>query len=253
MMSMNKLVIRSVLLPVLMSLGLMMTPTAWAAGGGDLMYFHKPDLDNKASLQRGFKYFVNYCSGCHSMNYVRYNRVAKDIGIPEELLQKNVMFGTDAVGETIELARSDEDAADWFGAAPPDLSLKARSRGPDWIYSFMKTYYVDDTKPNGVNNATLSGTSMPFVLGHLGGWQKAVYEEDSQGQKKITGFEMVKEGSMSADEYDQMLADLVNFMTYAAEPAKLVRYDLGRKVIYFLLVLVALTWLLKREYWKDVH
>lgn len=230
-----------------------------AAGGGAPAYKFEANLANEASLQRGAAAFINYCSGCHSMQYLRYNRIAEDLNIPEDLVRKNLMFGTDKYGFPIE-SNMPHKAEVWFGKVPPDLTLTARARGDDWVYSFLKTFYVEEGRPNGVNNLTLVGASMPHVLGPLQGWNKLVENED-HGEEEAGGhgashepeFEMLAEGSLPPKEYDQLVSDITNFMVYAAEPVKLKRYKLGAWVLFYLVILTGLTYLLKREYWKDVH
>lgn len=256
--------IRRILLIAALSMVLPL-PTL-AAGGGGAMYNFLPDLGNRASLQRGAKHYMNYCSGCHSLEYMRYNRIAEDLDIPIELVEENLMFTTDNVGDTITIARREQDAASWFGAPPPDLSTKVRHRGASWVYSFLMTFYLDETKATGVNNPTLEGTSMPHVLGHLQGWQRPIYEEvvvetkvDEEGNEievtkdVLRDFRIVEEGSMNEEEYEVLVADLVNFLTYASEPARLQRFGVGIGALFFLSIFTTLAYLLKREYWKDVH
>ena len=231
--------------------------SAFASAGGGTAYTFEADLGNEASLQRGAAAFINYCSGCHSMQYLRYNRIATDLNIPEELVRKNLMFGTDKYGFPIEAAMPVK-AEVWFGKIPPDLTLTARSRGDDWVYSFLKTFYLEEGRPTGVNNLTLAGASMPHVLGPLQGWQAHHAEEHHDAAAGGHGpaapqFEMIAEGSLSPKEYDRLVGDITNFMVYAAEPAKLKRYALGVKVILFLIIFTGIAYLLKREYWKDVH
>lgn len=241
-------------------IALLMAPgLAIAAGGGGTAYKFEPDLGNEASLQRGAAAFMNYCSGCHSMGLLRYNRLAADLGIPEELLKANLMFTSDKVGDQIHSSMIPASET-WFGKQPPDLTLTARARGDDWVYSFLKTFYLEDGRANGVNNLTLPGASMPHVLGSLQGWQKHVvaeegHEEDAggHGASHAPEFEMVEEGALSAKEYDRFVSDLTNFMVYAAEPVRIKRKTIGAWVIFYLLIFTVVAYLLKREYWKDVH
>ncbi len=228
-----------------------------AAAGGGTAYTFDPDLGNEASLQRGAATFMNYCSGCHSMGLLRYNRLAEDLGIPEDLLKANLMFTSDKVGDQIHTSMIPA-AEGWFGKMPPDLTLTARARGDDWVYSFLKTFYVDASRPNGVNNLTLEGASMPHVLGGLQGWQAVRHDDEEHAEASGHGssapdFEMIEEGTLSAKEYDRLVSDLTNFMVYAAEPIRLKRTELGAKVILFLIIFTFLAYLLKREFWKDVH
>ncbi len=236
---------------------------AQAAGGAKYPLEHaKVDLADKASLQRGAKYFVNYCMGCHSMNYQRFNRVAKDLDMSDQAVIDNLIFTTDIdgkprkVGELMTIAMDERYAETAFGVIPPDLNLVARSRSPDWVYTYLKTFYKDDSRPMGVNNAAFPAVGMPNVLGHLQGEQRPVYEEiDDHGhtRKVLTGVELVKEGSLSDEEFDQLALDLTNFFVYSAEPAKMVRGKIGFWVILFLLFFTYLAYMLKKEYWKDIH
>lgn len=232
--------------------------TAVASGGGALLHF-EADTGNAASVQRGAANFMNYCSGCHSLRFLRYNRLATDMEIPEDLLQENLMFTSDKSGDHILSAMPSEEALKWFGQAPPDLSLTARARGSDWIYSFLKTFYVDDQKATGVNNLQLPGASMPHVLGGLEGF-KQVAHDDGHGDTGGHGgghdapaFEMVHEGTMTEREYDVFVSDIVNFLSYAAEPGKAQMQSRGKWALFYLLFLIPLTYLIKKEFWKDVH
>lgn len=230
---------------------------AQASGGGHaLPYQFKPDTGNQASLQRGARDFMSYCSGCHSMKHLRYSRIGQDLGIPEDLLKKNLMLTSDKVGDQIKSSLSPEQAVQWFGQAPPDLTLETRVRGPEWVYNFLMTFYVDNAKANGVNNLALPGASMPHVLGELQGVQvkKEVHEgEHAEGHAAGSPLELVQPGTLSPAEYQKLVADLVNFMTYAAEPGKNARISTGVKVMLYLFLLLGLTYLLKREFWRDVH
>jgi ubiquinol-cytochrome c reductase cytochrome c1 subunit len=225
-----------------------------AFSAGDSSYQMVPamnDVSNVASLQRGAKYFVNYCLGCHSAQYVRYNRLGEDLSIDEDQLVNNLMFAAEKPFETMQIAMPADDAQRWFGQAPPDLSLIARSRGTDYLYGFLRTFYLDDSKPTGVNNLVLAGASMPHVLWELQGFQELVEETDENGDvtKRL---ELVQPGKLSPEEYDQFVRDLVNFLDYIAEPMQLERQQLGIWVLLFLLVFGILSYLLKNEIWKDI-
>lgn len=215
------------------------------------------DPANKESLQRGARTFVNYCLSCHSAKYQRYNRLARDLGMSETDVLENLMFTGEKIGDTMDIALSAKDAKKYFGAAPPDLTLVARVRGVDWLYTYLRTFYLDDSRPFGVNNLVFDKVGMPHVLWELQGWQKPLYETetDSQGHehKKVVGLELVEQGSQTPAEYDRTVRDLVNFLAYMADPVKLERQALGIKVLLFLFVLFIITYLLKKEYWKDVH
>ncbi|HLS80314.1 MAG TPA: cytochrome c1 [Steroidobacter sp.] len=233
-------------------------PAAWsAAPGGDVIQRANTNVSNTASLQRGARNFVNYCSGCHSARYVRYSRLAEDLGLSEAQVIENLMFTGERVHDTIRSAIPEEDAARWFGVPPPDLSLIARSRSSDYVYSFLKSFYLDPSRPTGVNNLVLPGTSMPHVLWSLQGYQAAVYDGQSDAarnavHKQFKGFELVEPGSLTPAQYDQFVLDTVNFLEYIAEPMALERRSLGMRVLAFLFVFFLLAWLLKKEYWKNV-
>ena len=216
------------------------------------------DINNIESLQRGARNYVNYCSGCHSMKYVRYNRMATDLKIPEAELKANLMVSLDSKPfDTITNAMP-KDAETWFGKLPPDLSLMARARGgADYVYAFLKGFYVDKTRIWGVNNLVLPGAAMPDVVADLQGLQKPVYknEPDEHGSAHmvLTGVEALSPGTLKPEEYDQFARDTANFLDYAAEPVKAKRQSMGVFVTLFLLVFFAFALMLKREYWKDVH
>jgi ubiquinol-cytochrome c reductase cytochrome c1 subunit len=239
------------------------TAPAFAAGGGDLPYKYQPQTGNLASLQRGARDFMNYCAGCHSLKYLRYNRLGQDLGIPEDLLKANLMFTSDKPGDHIlsSMPKSSGNPAApsesevWFGRAPPDLSLTARERGPDWVYSYMMSFYLDPSKPNGVNNCVLVGASMPHVFADLQGWQTVAKTDDGKCKSehgKIE-FQLVQPGSLSAAEYKERVGDLTNFMVYAGEPGRNKRIALGFGVLAFTAIFGLFCYLLKVEYWKDVH
>jgi ubiquinol-cytochrome c reductase cytochrome c1 subunit len=223
--------------------------------GGIALQHAGTDIGNTESLQRGARNFMNYCSGCHSLKYLRYNRLAADLKIPESELG-NLMFTTDKSFETVNSAMP-KDSEGWFGKQPPDLSLMARARGTDYLYSYLRGYYVDKTRPWGVNNLYLPSTAMPDVMQSLQGLQKPVYknEPDAQGNAKmvLTSLAIMTPGAMKPEEYDQFVRDIVNFLDYAGEPVKEKRQSMGVFVMLFLLVFFVFAYLLKKEYWKDVH
>lgn len=237
-----------------------MAGSAMAAGGHALPFHYEADVDNLPSVQRGAKLFMNYCSGCHSMKYLRYSRLADDIEIPEELLRANLMFTSEKTGDHILSAIPQAKAAEWFGQAPPDLTLETRARGESWVYSYLKSFYLDDSRPMGVNNLVLPGASMPHVFWEQQGWQKKAEHHEGDhgddhggGHGKPKHFEAVTEGTLSPVEYDKFVGDLVNFMAYAAEPGRSDRVSLGIKALFFLALLTVLAYFLKLEYWRDVH
>jgi ubiquinol-cytochrome c reductase cytochrome c1 subunit len=215
------------------------------------------DIKDIQSLQRGARNFMNYCSGCHSMQYLRYNRMAHDLQIPEADLQPNLMFTSDKPFDTIVSSLPTEDAATWFGKAPPDLTLMARERGSDYIYSFLKGFYVDPARPWGVNNIYLPNVAMPHVLASLQGLQKPEFknEPDANGNAHmvLADVKLMSPGALTPEEYDRFVRDITNFLDYAGEPIKAKRERLGVFITLFLLAGLALAWALKKEYWKDVH
>jgi ubiquinol-cytochrome c reductase cytochrome c1 subunit len=224
--------------------------------GGIALLPSGTDIKNTESLQRGARNFMNYCSGCHSLKYLRYNRMATDLKIPEAELAGNLMFTSEKVVDTINSAMP-KDAEGWFGKQPPDLSLIARARGPDYLYSYMKGFYVDKTRPWGVNNLYLPSAAMPDVLAQLHGLQKPVFknEPDEHGSARmvLVGVDAMTPGALKPEEYDQFVRDIANFLDYAGEPVKDKRQTMGVFVTLFLLVFFAFAYLLKKEYWKDVH
>lgn len=231
------------------------TGPALAAGGAAL----EPagyDLENQPSLQRGAKYFVNYCLGCHSLNYVRYQRVGADLGIGDEQL-RSLLFTAEKPTAMMSIAMDRYDGERWFGVSPPDLSLTARARGGDWIYNYLRSFYLDGKRPFGVNNVLLPGSSMPHVLAELQGYQRVEYKAQfdllGNEQQVFDKFVPVTEGKLKPEEYDAVARDLANFLVYVSEPAQLKRMHLGFGVLFFLAVLFLLSYFLKREYWKDVH
>ena len=185
------------------------------------------DIMDRVSLQNGAKLFMNYCSGCHAISFMRYNRIGSDLGLSDELVKQNLMFAGNKPGETMVTAMPEDAASKWFGGVPPDLSLVARSKGTDWIYTYLRSFYEDESRIFGVNNKVLANASMPDALWSL---------KDTQ----------------SETEFDNSVRDITNFLDYVGEPAKLIRLQLGKWVLLFLGVLFILVYMLKKEYWKDV-
>ena len=217
------------------------------------------DVSNIASLQRGAANFMGYCAGCHSLKYKRYSRVAKDLNIPEEQMEKLLLLPGAKKGDYILSPMSKVDGEAWFGKAPPDLSLTTRAKGSDYVYQFLKTFYVDPKSANGTNNLALPNTAMPHVLSALQGVQEAkfkVVETVVDGQPVTEShwesFELASPGQLSPEDYDAFVRDTVNFLEYAGEPYKAKRLSLGVWVILFLLVFTLFAYLLKQEYWKDI-
>lgn len=239
---------------------LLSSSVGFTAGGNGPLFHVNVDVNNRASLQRGAKLFVNYCLSCHSASFSRYNRVAADLQISEENMRENLIFTSQRFGDTMIVAMTVEEGKAWFGAPPPDLSVRARARGADWIYSFLKSFYLDEKATRGVNNKMLPGTSMPHVLWELQGWQDLNPDHGhdnangkGHGAEAKSTFTMVEAGSMSEEEYDGAMIDLVNFLVYLSEPAQLKRKSIGVGVLFFLAALGIIAYFMKRDYWKDVH
>ena len=253
---------RDLIPPPAILLLLLLTNPCWSAGEGGYSLRAHVDLSDRKSLQRGARTFVNYCLSCHSASFMRYNRLGRDLHISEDVLKENFMFGTDKTGDTMTVALNRREAEKYFGVAPPDLSLTARSRGADWLYTYLMTFYRDTSRPNGVNNLAFEDTAMPHVLWQLQGWQEPVYKEevheDGRVSQVIDHLEVVtgpveKPQPYQEESYEETVSDLVNFMVYLGEPIKLKRNKIGAWTITYLLVLLVLVYLLKREYWRDVR
>ncbi|MGH8397754.1 MAG: cytochrome c1 [Gammaproteobacteria bacterium] len=215
------------------------------------------DMSNTASLQRGAKFFVNYCMGCHSAQYVRYNRMGQDLGLNDAQLNSYLMFAGGKVTDTMVSAMPQADATKWFGTAPPDLSLESRSRGTDWIYTYLKSFYLDPKSTTGVNNTVYPHVAMPDILWELQGTQKAVFNTvknpDGSTYQVFDHFEQVTPGKMTPEQFDRADRDITNFLAYMGDPVMLKSRSLGLRVIGFLIVLFILAYLLKREIWKKIH
>lgn len=240
----------------------------YAAGGHVHLDHVEVDLKNQASLQRGMQTFVNYCMGCHSAQYQRFERAAVDLGMNPELVQEHLIFGDQKVGEQMTISMSKDDAGNWFGNPPPDLTLEARLRGPDWIYTYLRSFYADDSRPWGVNNAVFKDVGMPNVLAPLQGIQVATCSHDEMaahgmrgdGVDPLTNLPLTScssiikgTGELSPEEFDKVVYDLVNFMAYIGEPSKLDSHRIGMYVLIFLAFFFVIAFALKKEYWKDVH
>ena len=219
---------------------------SWMAGN---------EVTNTASLQRGAANFVNYCLGCHSLKYMRYERMAKDLNIPAAQLTANLIPTGARPTDYMLSSFPHAEGEAWFGRAPPDLSLVARYRGSDWVYRFLKGFYVDATRPSGTNNLVLDGAAMPAVLSDLEGVKSPVLGAAAEGHagKVVERFDVVAPGRLKPEEFDAFVRDTVNFLDYAGDPAQVQRRSIGLWVVLFLLVFTAFAWMLKKEYWKDVH
>ncbi|MFN0002424.1 MAG: cytochrome c1 [Pseudohongiellaceae bacterium] len=207
------------------------------------------NLEDKASLQSGAATFINNCMGCHSAGSSRYQRVASDLDIPEDLMKDYLVLDADTnIGDLMVSAMPIEASKSWFGAAPPDLSLVARVRTPEWLYGYLKGFYLDASRPFGVNNRVFENVAMPNVLGNLQGDQIPCTTEGCSETIHVEGT-----GSLTAEEFDKQVYDLVNFLTYLGEPALMHRKTIGAYVLFFLAFLFVFAFMLNREYWKDVH
>jgi len=253
--------------PVLFSSG------ALAAGGNYAVDEVHMNMSDKASLQNGAKLFVNYCLSCHSAAYSRYNRVAEDLEIPLELLKENLMFTSEKAGDLMVATMPEADSKKWFGVVPPDLSLVSRVRKPNWVYTYLRAFYLDESSPSGWNNSLFENVAMPHAMYELQGVQKLVGKVEDFGSgaahaaaptdgvalgenQKIVGdavFELVKPGLMSPQEFDVAMTDLTAFLAYLAEPVQLKRQKIGVYTLTFLIILMLLCYALKKEFWRDVH
>jgi ubiquinol-cytochrome c reductase cytochrome c1 subunit len=227
---------------------LMLVPgLAIASGGGAKLDAAPVNVHDKLSLQRGAQIFVNHCLNCHSASAMRYSRLG-DLGLTESQIRDNLMFATDRVGDTMTTTLDAKDAKSWFGVAPPDLSLIARSRGADWVYTYMRSFYRDPATKSGWNNTVFPNVGMPHVLWEYQGSQ--VLQAGEHGAHKLAAGEP---GKLPAAEYDRYVGDLVNYLVYMGEPARAKRTQIGIVVMFFLVIFFVITVLLKKEYWKDVR
>lgn len=231
---------------------------AFASSEGPKLDEFKPNVEDKLSLQRGARVFVNYCMNCHSASYMRYSRL-QDLGLTEKQIVDNLMVTGEKPVETMTAALRREDAEAWFGVAPPDLTVIARAKeqGPSWLYTYLRTFYRDPSRPTGWNNLVFSNVGMPHALWELQGERVAHYrtEKDHDGKEAhvFDKFETTRPGKMTAAEYDATVKDLVNYLVYMGEPAQTKRKITGIFVIFFLLGLTVLAYYLKKEFWKDIH
>ncbi len=219
--------------------------TAFAAGSSVALDHVEIDITDQASLQRGAQTFVNYCLSCHSASFMRYNRMAKDLGLTDDQVKESLMFASDKIGDTMTIAMRPQDAKKWFGVTPPDLSVISRSRGTDWLYTYLRTFYLDSNKTMGTNNVAFKDVGMPHVLWEQQGYQAMNHETHA--------LELDSEGELTKTEYDQMVADLVNFLAYLGEPSKLQRMELAKWVFLYLIILLLVAYPMKKAFWKDIH
>jgi len=236
---------------------LFMAPGVHAAGAQMHLDSAQVDLEDRGSLVRGANLFVDYCLNCHSAAYMRFSRIGEDLGLKDEDVMARLVKTSAKVGDTMTVTLDKDDAKRWFGTPPPDLSVVARARGADWLYTYLRSFYRDESRPWGVNNTVFKDVAMPHVLWELQGLQEPIKEktvtEDGKEVEAITGFKLVEPGKLSPKEFDAAANDLVSFLVYLSEPSKLQRLPLGKWVLLFLAVLFVLTYLLKKEFWKDVH
>ncbi len=234
---------------------LLFAPVAVHAAGGDIR-LDRANIDSgdAVSIQRGAKVFVNYCLNCHSATAMRYNRLT-DLGLTEQQIRDNLLFTGEKVGDLMHIAASRKDQQEWFGVAPPDLSVIARSRGVDWLYTYMRSFYRDPARVTGWNNLAFPNVGMPHVLWQLQGIQVLKSAVEDRSGHKVEHKKLVLEspGTLSPPEYDKLARDLVNYLSYMGEPVKTRRVQIGIAVLFFLSLLLVLSWLLKTEYWKDVR
>lgn len=240
-------------------LGLLMSSLLQAAASKVEISSIDIDLRDQAKIQRGAKLFMNYCSGCHSLRYMRYNRMAEDLGLTtfdgeldKDLLVSNLIFTSATIYDPIQISMPAIDARQWFGITPPDLSLSARERGPEWIYTYLKSFYADDSRPFGANNLLVPDVAMPNVLAPLAGKVIAIREGDPK-KSVISHLVLVENGEMNQQQFDSAVQDLVSFLVYVGEPVKLVRYRIGIMVLIFLSIFLVAAYLLKKAYWKKLH
>ncbi len=211
------------------------------------------DPEDRASILQGAKTFVKYCLGCHSIKHIRYQRIAKDFIIDDKKVLTEIAPQGASIYDQMHTAMNAHDSAKWFGVEPPDLSLISRSRSADWLYSYLKSFYTDPSKPLGTNNLIFKDVGMPNVLWQVQGEQKAIFTTEDDGQQTFEKFVIEKPGTLTEEEFDTMVNDLVNFLVYVGEPVKLERERIGKYVLFYLGMFLLIAYLLKKEYWEDVH
>ncbi len=234
--------------------GMLVSFSAFASSGGDVESAGV-DLEDRASLQRGAQLYMNNCVGCHSLKYMRYSRIADDLGLSEDQVMNNLNFTGAKFGEHVISSMPPAFAEKSFGKAPPDLSLIARVRGSDWVYTYLKSFYLDESRPLGWNNKLFPNASMPNPLWEMQGLQRAVYgkKDEKTGEAPVDRLEIAQAGTQSAEEFDRTARDLSAFLEYVGEPGALKRQQTGVWVVLFLAFFTFMAWLLKKEYWRDVH
>jgi ubiquinol-cytochrome c reductase cytochrome c1 subunit len=234
-------------------------PMSWAmaSSNGPSLDAANIQIEDREAIKRGAKTFVEYCLNCHSAALMRYSRIGQDLAMSDDEVRSELIATGAKVGSVMSVAIDEKDAKRWFGKAPPDLSVIARARGVDWLYSYLRSFYRDESRPWGVNNTVFKDVGMPHVLWELQGLQEPIIERDTDAsgteRDVITGFRLVESGKLTPQEYDEFVRDLVTFIAYLGEPSKLQRLALGKWVLLFLAGFLVLVYLLKKEYWKDVH
>lgn len=250
------------IIALFMAAAVVLTPVMATASSGAHLEKAPIDINDKESLKRGAKAFADYCYSCHAASFMRFNRIAKDLDMSEDEVREMMIHtrgkkgDPTKIGELMKVSMTGDYAKNAFGTAVPDLSLAARARGADWVYTYLRSFYVDPYRPTGFNNTVFPDVGMPNVLWSLQGLQEPVYKKVMHGEvevEELEGFELAQPGKLSRAEYDMFVADLTNFMVYLAEPVQVERRSLGWKVLLFLVVLFGFAYALKKEYWKDVH
>ncbi len=231
---------------------LVLLPLSALAAGNVKLSSVNIDLTDNASLQRGAKHYVTYCLGCHSAKYMRYKRIAMDLDIDDAVVLAEIAPEGANIYDPMHTAMNPDDSKKWFGTTPPDLSLIARVRGGDWLYTYLKSFYIDKNKPFGVNNTVFKDVGMPNMLWQLQGIQTASIQK-VQGEDIVAYLKIKEKGRLSNKEFDKVVTDLVNFLVYAGEPIQLERQQMGKYVLVFLILFCIIAYLLKKEYWKDIH
>ena len=247
--------IKRTLSSIVLALGLLLgSAVAMASEGGVELPSAGTNVQDQASLQRGAELYFNYCIGCHSLKFARYSRIAEDLGLSEQQVMQNLNFTGAKFGDTVESHMPADMATKWFGKAPPDLSLEVRAKSADWVYGYLNSFYLDPSRPVGWNNTVFPNASMPFPLWELQGVQTAVMSEPKPGQDAtVEKLALSQPGKLTPAQYQQSARDLTNFLEYVSEPAALQRQRYGIWVLLFLAGFTLLAYLLKKEYWKDVH
>ena len=254
--------IKNTFVTLLVAATVLFTPVMASASSNVELLDAPIDINDKESLRRGAKAFADYCYSCHAASFMRFNRIAKDLEMSEDEVREMMIHtrgkkgDPTKIGELMKVSMTDDYAKNAFGTAVPDLSLTARARGADWVYTYLRSFYVDPYRPTGFNNTVFPDVGMPHVLWSLQGLQEPVYKKVTHGDvevEELDGFEQVQAGTMTRVEYDMFLGDLTNFMVYLAEPIQVERRSLGWKVLLFLIVLFGFAYALKKEYWKDIH